>query len=154
MTGQVVLDAGVLLAAVLEEATSERARELLTGWRDQAVSLAAPGLLRYEVAAVLRKAVTQKRLTANEGFTTLATIGNLPIRFYLDTELIQRAFEFIIRFDQLTANAAQYLAVADQLGCDLWTADERLFKAVSAELDWVKWLGNLTDAKHAKKSKA
>jgi predicted nucleic acid-binding protein len=28
------------------------------------------------------------------------------------------------------------------LGCELWTADERLYNAVKDELPWVKWLGN------------
>jgi predicted nucleic acid-binding protein len=34
-----------------------------------------------------------------------------------------------------------YAATAEKLGCELWTADQRLVNAVSASLNWVKWLG-------------
>ena len=34
------------------------------------------------------------------------------------------------------------LALAQLRGCEFWTADERLYNAVSKELEWVKWVGN------------
>jgi predicted nucleic acid-binding protein len=34
-----------------------------------------------------------------------------------------------------------YLALADILGCDLWTADERFFNSVKEQQPRVKWLG-------------
>ena len=38
---------------------------------------------------------------------------------------------------------AQYWAVAEQLGCGFWTADERLFNIAQPTLPWVKWVGDL-----------
>jgi predicted nucleic acid-binding protein len=43
-----------------------------------------------------------------------------------------------------TAYDAQYLALAERLACDFWTADERLFNAASQQLPYVKWVGNLS----------
>jgi predicted nucleic acid-binding protein len=39
-----------------------------------------------------------------------------------------------------------YLALAQLRNCEFWTADKRLFNAVSGELDWVRWLGDYADA--------
>jgi hypothetical protein len=47
----------------------------------------------------------------------------------------------------LTAYDSQYLAVAERLKCEFWTADSRLVNAVAPHLTWVKWMGNFkTDA--------
>ena len=36
---------------------------------------------------------------------------------------------------------AHYLALAESLGCELWTADERFYRAASPSIDSVCWLG-------------
>jgi predicted nucleic acid-binding protein len=38
------------------------------------------------------------------------------------------------------------LALADILGLELWTADERLYNVVKHDLHWVKWLGDYQPA--------
>ena len=45
---------------------------------------------------------------------------------------------------QLNQNAAydaHYLALAQSVGCDLWTADERFYRAASPSIENVRWLG-------------
>lgn len=59
--------------------------------------------------------------------------------------LLLRAYELATQLSRPTAYDAQYLAVAERFQCDFWTADERLFNAVSNSLTWVKWLGNFAD---------
>lgn len=66
----------------------------------------------------------------------------LPIQFYIDEILLRRAFEIAVQFNRPTAYDSQYLAVAERLECEFWTADERLFNAVNQQLAWVKWIGN------------
>ena len=39
--------------------------------------------------------------------------------------------------DRPAAYDAHYLALAEMAGCPFWTADERLYDRVHAELDWV-----------------
>jgi hypothetical protein len=36
---------------------------------------------------------------------------------------------------------ARYLALAERESCEYWTADERLWNSVRAQLGWVRWLG-------------
>jgi predicted nucleic acid-binding protein len=37
---------------------------------------------------------------------------------------------------------AQYVALAEMLGCDLWTADLRLVDTLRAALHFVRWIGD------------
>jgi predicted nucleic acid-binding protein len=36
---------------------------------------------------------------------------------------------------------AHYLALADDLDCEFWTADERLYNAVRERFPLIRWLG-------------
>jgi predicted nucleic acid-binding protein len=49
----------------------------------------------------------------------------------------QQAFDMAERLDRPVAYDAHYL------GCEFWTADERLVNVVQEILPWVKWLGTL-----------
>ena len=46
------------------------------------------------------------------------------------------------RLNQGAAYDAHYLALAEEFGCELWTADGRFFRAVSSGVDNVHWLGD------------
>jgi predicted nucleic acid-binding protein len=61
-----------------------------------------------------------------------------PVDFYL------RAFELADRLERPVAYDTHYLALAEHLGCEFWTADERLVNAVQGALPWVKWLGQMS----------
>jgi predicted nucleic acid-binding protein len=50
---------------------------------------------------------------------------------------------FATRFNRPAAYDAHYLALAEMMNCEFWTADERLFNAVRDKLSWVRWLGQL-----------
>ena len=45
------------------------------------------------------------------------------------------------RFNRPAAYDAHYLALAEMMNCEFWTADRRLFNVVKDELPWVRWLG-------------
>ena len=146
MASVVVIDSGVLLGTVLQEKWTPKAKALLVQLEHQQVQLMAPILARYEVVSVMRKAVWQERLTADEGTEALTKLLNYSIEFRVDDMLLRRAYELATRFNRPTAYDSQYLALAERLDCPLWTADERLFNAVHNDLAWVQWVGHFTDA--------
>ncbi len=65
-----------------------------------------------------------------------------PVELWMDDDLLRRGYDLATRFNQPTAYDAQYLAAAERLECEFWTADQRLFNAVGKDLAWVRWLGN------------
>jgi hypothetical protein len=54
-----------------------------------------------------------------------------------------RAWNLAQRLNQPKVYDCYYLALAELLACEFWTADERLFNTVRHDLGWVKWIGNL-----------
>lgn len=44
---------------------------------------------------------------------------------------------FVLEYYLPTVHGALYLAVADDLGCELWAEDQRLYRAVHDQLPWV-----------------
>lgn len=143
MTSWVVVDAGVLLATVLTtEPLSRQADTLLQNWARAEVMPAAPALLQYELIAVIRKHVHRGTLTVDEGESACELLLACPVRLLISESLIRRGYRLASHFGFSTAYDAQYLAVAEYLQCDLWTADRRLFAAVQHELPHVHWLGD------------
>ena len=62
-----------------------------------------------------------------------------------DDSLLKRAYELATQYNRPTAYDSQYLAVAERLNCEFWTADERLANAVGNDLSWVRWVGNFSE---------
>lgn len=144
MAALVILDSGVFLAVTLNERYREQAVNLIRYIRETRTQITGPLLFRYEFVSVIRKAVFQQRLTSEEATKGLNELLTMPIQFHLDNALLVRAYELATQFNRPTAYDSQYLALAERLGCDFWTADEKLFNTTHAALTWVKWVGNFT----------
>jgi predicted nucleic acid-binding protein len=59
------------------------------------------------------------------------------VHLYREADLHRRALALANRFSLPAAHDAHYLAVADHLGGELWTADQALARTVQPELAWV-----------------
>lgn len=137
MAESVVVDSNILLATVLPETYSAAARDLLRHWITNEIQLSAPLLIQYEVTAILRRHVYTGRLTANEARRHLEVLLDLDLRYYRSKYLSLRAYEMATRLNQPRAYDAHFLAVAELLDCEFWTADERLVNAVGGVFPWV-----------------
>lgn len=142
-TSYTVLDSGVLLATVQTEAHTRHAKTLLKRLSEQDILLVAPTLLRYELVAVTRKWVYRELATPEEAQTALNTLLSYPVELYFDEALLKRGYELATEYNRPTAYDAQYLAVAEHLSCEFWSADERLFNAVKNRFASIRWLGNV-----------
>lgn len=142
MTLWVVADSGVFLATALEEDLSEHADALIDYWTEQDYQVAAPYLFRYEIVSTMRKHVARGNVTLADGKRLLKLLLDRPVQPFADEALLERAFDIATQFGRPVAYASTYLALAERLNCEFWTADKRLINIVGSTLNWVKWIGD------------
>ncbi|MDJ0737317.1 MAG: type II toxin-antitoxin system VapC family toxin [Nostocaceae cyanobacterium] len=109
-------------------------------WQTKEYTLVAPTLLVYEVCNAFHRAVVAGHITREESEEFLDRAVNLGLIFYGDAELHPQAFEIAQRYSLPATYDAHYLALAERLGIELWTANRRLFNAVQSSLAWIKLL--------------
>jgi predicted nucleic acid-binding protein len=141
---RLVVDSSVILASVVPETCSSKAQQLLSDWQNQNIQLAAPILLRYEIVAAVRKFVYRQRISNLEGVRLRDELLQKHIEYFLDESLFKRAYDIATQLNRPTAYDAQYLALAERLDCEFWTADEKLFNAAAPHIPQVRWLGTIT----------
>ena len=144
MTSQICVDASVVLKLLLFETDSEKAHALWASWIEQDVQAVAPCHLAFEVVSVIRNHVYRRSISAEAGQLAFEAFGAQDITLVHPERLDERAWELAEQYGRPTACDAHYLALAELLGCDLWTADRRLINALKGASPWVKWLGDFT----------
>ncbi len=139
----VVVDANVIAALVLPLSYSDQATQRIVAWKRAGRELLAPVLLEYEIAAILRKAVVAQWMTTDLAVEAIGRVLSLNVRCLAPTpHLHERALRWADRLGQAKAYDAQYLALAEQEGIELWTADRRLANgAQQVGAHWVHWIG-------------
>ena len=137
----VCVDANLVIKLVVEEAYSHETRALWRTWQSNNYKISAPPLLRYEMTSVLRKHVTRGLRTLQESRQALQLALAFNIQYLEPVDFHLRVFELADRLGRPVAYDTHYLALAEHLGCEFWTADGRLVNAVRSTLPWVKWLG-------------
>lgn len=138
-----VVDASVILKWYLpDEELGFAALRLLDRFLSDELEILAPSLLEYELLNGL--VVAQRRGRIREETTLSAVDGfrNLEMKLSGLSALYPKVLHYCTRYG-CTAYDASYLAVADDEGVPLVTADRRLQRAVSKDLKWVRWLGEI-----------
>jgi predicted nucleic acid-binding protein len=139
----VVVDSNIVIASTVEIAYSDQARELLGIWTDEDVAVFVPQLWRYEVVTALRKFVAADLIKQEKALILVETLFSMNIEVLPDTvERHQQALRWAEKLDQYIAYDAQYLALAEELGAEFWSADKGLVMAArQAGAEWARWLG-------------
>ena len=136
----VVIDANLTVALLTQLPYSERTVQLVREWRMQRVSLYAPILWEYELATALRKMVAAATLNLQQADVLLGRLQAIGVkRIAPDLALHQQALRWAGRLGQYAAYDAQYLALAERLGAEFWTADKSMIERARQEgVDWVR----------------
>lgn len=138
-----IIDANIVAALVLPLPYSDQATRRVAAWKEAGIILYAPLLLEYEVLTILRKAITNGWLTTEAAAAAMETVSTLNIQCQLPSpELHEQALCWAERLGHSKTYDAHYLALADRLRTELWTADRRLANgAKQAGAAWVHWIG-------------
>jgi predicted nucleic acid-binding protein len=115
-----VVDASVAVKWVLPEPDSDRALRLILGG-----DLAAPDLLRLEVANVLWQHVRRRTISSGQARRGWRVFSVIPVALRQMGVLVDAALDLAIRYG-ITVYDATYLALALALDCPIVTADTRL----------------------------
>jgi predicted nucleic acid-binding protein len=138
---EVVADASVAAKWHLQdEEHVAQAGQLLAAVLGGRFSLVVPEIWRFEVGSIFSKAVANRRVTEAEGRTALADTLLVPHVAFSPPDPVA-AYEAARRFNR-TIFDGFYLALAEERGCDFWTDDRKLVRALSNSYPFVPWIGN------------
>lgn len=116
----IVVDASILANAIGDdEDDGDAARSELRAAGD----LAAPDLVDVETVAVLRKRWLARAISDERFDAAVADLQRWDFERVPTLRLVRRAYELRAT---VTAYDATYVALAEALGCELLTADQRL----------------------------
>jgi predicted nucleic acid-binding protein len=91
-----------------------------------------PALCDIEVTAGLRRALIRKALSDQRAADAVEDYLDLPLSRHGHQGLLPRILELRANF---SASDATYVALAERLGAELLTADDRLGRAVRAQTE-------------------
>lgn len=132
------IDASFIIRLIISPSLDSLYRIYWQQWKDSNLEIVAPTLLMYEVSNALYRYQKTGEMTQNETEELLNQAFGLEIKFYGDSRLHQEAFELANCYHLSATYDAHYLALAQRLQVELWTADKRLFNSVSPYISWVK----------------
>ena len=143
MNGSVVIDASLAVKWLVSEVHTKRAFALAHAWARAGIQPVAPYLMPVEVANALYRRALRGDMSVVAATTLLDGLLNAGIELREPRGLHRRAIELAAQLRQEAAYDAHYLSLADIMGCELWTADERFYHAASSSFKFVKWLGQI-----------
>jgi predicted nucleic acid-binding protein len=143
MNSSAVIDANLAVFSVLKTPHSLNAALVMEQLANKGSQLYAPGLWWYEVTSVIHHYRFSGLVSDSTAYAALEILTiDLGI---LQVDVTARsAFDWATRLHQKAAYDGFYLAAAEKLGTELWTADQSLFNnARQIGAGWVHWTGEV-----------
>jgi predicted nucleic acid-binding protein len=136
-----VIDASVAIKWVVKgEPFRNLARQLLRDAHLKGIQLIGPLLLEYEVESNLQRSLYYHRASTAAVNAALAAFYAVRIQIVTHPNLVRHAREIARQFNQERIYDSIYAALAEQRGCEFWTADKVFYDAVKQDLTLVKYL--------------
>jgi predicted nucleic acid-binding protein len=138
-----VIDASVAVKWFVEdedliaEARALRANSLVAGHR-----LVGPPLLFAEATNAIYQRFRRKDISDRDVDRIVAALWIQQIEVLAPADLTQRAYRFVRQHRLANVYDSHYVVLAQELGTEFWTGDERIFNSVHTVAPWVRWLGD------------
>jgi len=140
----IVIDANLAVWIVLPVvAAMGNSVDRLAQWHKQKRRIVAPDLWIAESTSVIRRLVYFKMISSEAGESAIEDLFSLGIETIpLDLPICQKAFEWATKLQQSKIYDSLYVALAEFMNAELWTADKRLYNGSrQIGIDWVHWIG-------------
>jgi predicted nucleic acid-binding protein len=140
----IVIDANIAVACLLPIGEGHEIR-CVHKWKQTGVTLAAPDLWLIEVTSAVRRAAHLGLVSMEEALSSLDDLSALDVQLLaIEVSLCKSAFHWAARLGQSKAYDGFYLALAERMGEEFWTGNERLYRqARELGCDWVHWIGEI-----------
>ena len=138
----VVIDASLLVKLLVIEQFSAQAVRLANYWTAMGIRLAVPDFIHAEVISALYKKISAGIISINLAMELMTEFYQMDITIYPASLFHQRAMELALALGQRMPYDSHYLALAESLNCDFWTADRPFYRATQPHHPRVKWIGN------------
>lgn len=141
---EIVIDSNLAVWEVVPVLAQADVSIHFAAWGQAAIRLCAPTLWVAEAVSAVRSAVYTRLITPQEGELAIDDLFALEVELLpMEMRHCHSALRWAEQLGQRRAYDAIYLALAEELGADFWTADRRLVNsAQQAGLSWVRWIGD------------
>ena len=126
----VCVDASVVVKLVVPEPDRPLALALWGKWLDEDREIVAPYLFSFEVTSAIWRKAKRGLMSVEEAREAIRGALMLGVRLLHPSNISLRAFELAARFNRPAAYDAHYLALAEMMEGEFWTADEKLYNFV------------------------
>jgi predicted nucleic acid-binding protein len=134
-----VADVSLTLKWVLNEPDSDVARRLLTEWRENGIQPVVPSWFACELANTLFQRFRDGSIaTIKDAEAAFDVVMRLVVVIGDDPSDARRAMRIAHEVGQKQTYDAQYAALAERLGCELWTADDKFLDTTRGVLPGVR----------------
>ena len=139
----VVVDANLAFKWLIRENGTDEAFLLRARWESRGTRVTGPDLLSLEVTNVLHRRISRGDLSTAQAVRLIEALLASGLDLYETSGLHGRALELASELGQGAAYDCHYLALAEALDCELWTADERFHRAASPAFPFVRALSEV-----------
>ncbi len=126
------------------EDLADQARLIRDDYVYSRITIVVPAFWDYEIVNGINKAVARHDLTAAEGREAVGLMLAVQAQ-RIPLPSPSESYELAQRY-QRSVYDSWYVALAEQLGCEFWTADRKLFNALNDRLVFVRWLADYEGA--------
>jgi predicted nucleic acid-binding protein len=142
-----VIDANVAVWTVLPILAQFDVLDRMRFWQAEPVQLCAPTLWTAEAISAIRRAVYARIVTQERGLQAIDDLFTLEVDLLpMEPHRCQSALQWAARLNQARAYDAFYMALAEELDVEFWTADRRLARAAQqAGVTWTHYIGDTVE---------
>lgn len=131
MIREICIDASVLVKWNAPEELRDEALALARDCENLGYDYIAPEFVFAEATNGVLKHVRRGTMAVMEGLQAMSLIYSTPVEKFTRRDLYVDAWRIGMLYDRPAIYDCYYLALSEDRGCDLWTADSKFFNAVA-----------------------